>query len=159
MTPKPPLRLLTQSIMQIVCKLPLTMREKSCLHVIFVEGCPEAQSAMSYPGSPKACTKPGASPAGRELRSSGSSRNFLGSSLHSKSPSTAASSPPIWQQCCCATSAASWLCPERSPPHPGHGETHSNYSVGKTPSVAAVAGRDGLAHKTGQRAAWVGSAG
>ena len=74
---------------------------------------------------------------------------MLGSSLHSESPPAAASSPPTWQQGCSAASASSWLHPERSRPHPGHRETHSSRSVGKTPYVAAVAGRDGFAPKTG----------
>lgn len=139
----------SETFMQIVCKLTLTMQDKSCLNVIFVDGCPGAQSAMSYQGFPEAHTEPGASPRGREFRSTGGSRNSLGSSLHSESPLAAASSPPTWQWGCSATSASPWLCPERSHTQIGHRETHSSHSAGKTLYVATVAGRDGLAPKTG----------
>lgn len=93
---------------------------------------------VPYPtrGPPEARTKPGACPRGRVFRSAGGSQNFLGSSLHSESPPAAAFSPPTWQRGGSATSVSSWLCPERSCPHPGCRETHSSHSVGRTPYVA-----------------------
>lgn len=106
-------------------------------------------SAMSYQGSPGTRIKPGVCPTGTVFRSAGGSLNFLGSGLYSASPPAAASSLPTWQWGCSTTSASLWLCPERSCPQPGHRETHSSRSVGRTPHVAAVTGGDGLVPKTG----------
>lgn len=120
------------------------MQDKSSLNATSVDGCPGAQSAMAYQGSPGTCTKPGAFPKDKELRSRGGSRNFLGSS-----PPAAASIPPMWHQGCSATSASSWLCSERSCSHSGHRETHNSLSVGKTPYVALLQAEMALLPKMG----------
>lgn len=56
---------------------------------------------------------------------------------------------PAPQQRGCSATSASWLCPERSQPHPATGEPTAAAGWGTSPRVATVTGGGGLGPKAG----------